>query len=85
MPATADGARQRADFIRKYLGVLTGEVSAMADRLARAYELRDWEILGCGSWANTASASSVPGIRGYLGPGPASPAALFLGSSQSRV
>jgi len=51
MPVTATGAHQRADTIRKYLGVLTDEVSAMANRLARAYELRDWEVLGYQSWA----------------------------------
>ena len=35
MPATATGAHQRADFIRKYLAALTDGVDAMADRLAR--------------------------------------------------
>lgn len=51
MTATTGGAQKRADTIRSYLDALTNEVSAMGDRLARAYELRDWEVLGYASWA----------------------------------
>ena len=51
MPVTATGAQKRAETIRKYLDALTGSVDAMADRLARAYELRDWEALGYQSWS----------------------------------
>ena len=52
MPATATGAQQRADYIRKNLDALTRDITAMASRLARAYKLEDWRALGHASWAD---------------------------------